>query len=121
MLDGERVYTFGVRTENGALALLGNEICDLQRDISPIDTPQMNRVLSDLFTKRNPVVQESSANSQPVVLMPRLQIWAMEKQGIYAAMSSRSQSTPSLDQAEGGRLTYARRESSVPSYRFNQK
>ena len=85
-LDGERVYTFGVRTENGALALLGNEICDLQRNISPIDTPQMNRVLSDLFTKRNPVVQEPSANSQPVVLMPRLQIWAMEKQGIYAAM-----------------------------------
>ena len=89
-LDGERVYTFGIRTKNAGLVSLGNEISALCKTPRPIDTPQMNRVLSMLFTSRNPGSEDDRAGDRHMVFMPSLQVWAMEKNGIYAAIKGGS-------------------------------
>ena len=86
VLDGERVYTSGIRTENGNWASLGNDICDYHTTPRPIDTPQMNRVLSYLFTRRNIKAIETRSDDKHTVFMPNLQVWAMKKDGIYAAL-----------------------------------
>ncbi len=83
-LDGERVYTFGLRTGNPALAALGYDIARREPSLLPQDTPQMSRVLNALFTPLAPVLVPD-APLGPAAL-PRLQVFAFAKGDFYAAI-----------------------------------
>ena len=82
LLDGERLYTYGVRTGNAALADLGARL--FSPGIPPRDTPQINRVLQALFTD----VPRSSLPpaTDRTVLLPALEAFAFERNGLYAAV-----------------------------------
>ncbi len=88
MLDGERVYVFGLRTGNPALAALGAGIASSRTDPRPRDTPQMSRVLNALFT---PIPEADAARAEETkaartVILPRLQVFAFEHGDFYAAV-----------------------------------
>ncbi len=84
IMDGERVYRYGTRTGNEALAALGYEITASQKTVLPKDTPETFRVLCKLFF---PVQQVSkNACKKHANILPNLQVWASSKDGMYAAM-----------------------------------
>ncbi len=84
LLDGERLYTYGLRTDNPALAALGAELCARRAAYPPRDTPQVNRVLQALFTPVPAPAQPPE--SERTVLLPALQVYAFERKGLYAAI-----------------------------------
>jgi hypothetical protein len=83
-LDGERVYTFGLRTGNPALTALGYSIAVSNASVIPRDTPQMNRVLHALFTplalRQTPPIEAEN------VVLPRLGVYAFRRGNFYAAL-----------------------------------
>ena len=84
MLDGERIYTYGVRIGDPALAAFGARVAAAQTTILPLDTPECSRMLNCLFTRIDaPAVPASDARQ---VLLPDLQVWAQERAGMYAAI-----------------------------------
>ena len=84
MLDGERVYRYGVRTGQTGLAELGAVIAAQAKGVLPVDTPETYRVLCKLFFPV-PKPQGESLLEEPVILHD-LQIWAFRKNGLYAAV-----------------------------------
>ncbi|MCE5342043.1 MAG: heparinase II/III-family protein [Eubacteriales bacterium] len=84
MLDGERVYTFGLRTGNPALAALGYQIAVHRMSVIPQDTSQMNRVLYMLFTPLKPMVSQPAADY--TVALPVLGVYAFARGYFYAAL-----------------------------------
>ncbi len=84
VLDGERVYRYGVRTGQQSLAALGMEIAAKAEGILPKDTPETYRVLCKLFFPV-PKAQAECAGADAVIL-PDLQIWASRRDGLYAAV-----------------------------------
>jgi hypothetical protein len=84
MLDGERVFSFGVRTGQPGLAALGAQIAAHAEGILPRDTPETYRVLCKLFF---PVHSPQGENlGESTVILPGLQVWASRKDGLYAAV-----------------------------------
>ena len=84
ILDGERLYTYGLRTKNEALKALGERVFARRPAFPPRDTPQMNRVLYALFT---PVPAPEGAEAENrTVCLPKLQAFAFERGGMYAAI-----------------------------------
>ena len=84
LLDGERVRTFGERTQNEALAALGAQIVRSNPSPLPMDTPQMNRVLHALFAKPVPEVPPLSPTADTA--LPRLQVFAFQRGDYYASL-----------------------------------
>ncbi|NLO85095.1 MAG: hypothetical protein GX096_06685 [Clostridiales bacterium] len=84
MLDAERLYRYGMRTDNAVLCNLGASIVHAA-PVKSADTPQMNRVLFSLFhhvEEVNTEVQSPMAH----VILPDLQIYTWRKNGFYAAI-----------------------------------
>jgi hypothetical protein len=84
-LDAERIYTYGLRTENPALAALGARLFAGYCAFPPRDTPQMNRVLQALFTVV-PAPSDALESTDRTVILPDLQAFAFERGGLYAAI-----------------------------------
>ncbi len=84
MLDGERVYRYGVRTGQSGLAALGAEIADQAEGILPKDTPETYRVLCKLFFQVSK--PQGERYGEDTVILPGLQVWASRKDGMYAAV-----------------------------------
>jgi len=84
MLDGERVYRYGMRTGQSDLAALGAEIASRAESILPRDTPETYRVLCKLFF---PVPRSwGESKAEDTIILPDLQVWASRKSGLYAAV-----------------------------------
>lgn len=83
LLDGERLYRYGLRTDNAPLMALGSAIHASRTDIRPQDTPQMNRVLLSLF--QPPPAMDAPVRSSRTVL-PRLQVFSWRGEHLYAAV-----------------------------------
>ncbi len=83
LLDGERVYTFGLRTGNPALAALGSRIAAGNTSVIPRDTPQMNRVLHAVFMPLAP--SQTPPIEAANVALPRLGVYAFRRRDFYAA------------------------------------
>jgi hypothetical protein len=84
MLDGERVYRFGLKTGQDGLKSLGAEIAERAEGILPKDTPETYRVLCKLFF---PVPKpQYSCRKADAVILPDLQVWAARKGSLYAAV-----------------------------------
>ncbi len=84
MLDGERIYRYGVKTGQAGLKALGTEIAALAEGILPKDTPETYRVLCKLFFMvPKPQGENRGAG---MVILPDLQVWASKKDGLYAAV-----------------------------------
>lgn len=83
-VDGERVWRFGMRTKNNALAALGQTLME-NAPLWPQDTPQMARVLDRLFaqTQENTSVLKAE---DAIVILPDLQVWARRQGRYYAAI-----------------------------------
>lgn len=84
MLDGERVYRYGLKTGQEGLKALGAEIAGRAEGVLPKDTPETYRVLCKLFYSV-PMPQEEKQGADTVIL-PDLQVWASRKDGLYAAV-----------------------------------
>lgn len=88
LLDGERLYTYGMRTGNQQLADLGAAIFwsakTREAQIKILDTPQVNRTLFSLFNAPEPGTPEP----EPAAFMelPDLQVFAWYQKGLYAAI-----------------------------------
>lgn len=88
MLDGERVYRFGVRTENPALAALGAWLH--QREMAanpsgrPLDTPQMHRTLCKLFA--DIPLDADAPRHEAFEALPDLQVFTWRQNGLFAAI-----------------------------------
>lgn len=85
LLDGERLYRFGVRTGQELLMMLGFDIARKNQSIIPADTPQMNRVLQKLFMPMETQKKRNVA-SKGMVVLPDLQVGAWRKNGYYATI-----------------------------------
>ncbi len=106
-LDGERLYTYGLRTDNEPLQALGAQVFRQRGGIKPVDVPQMNRVLLSLFNEIDEGVSAGSLiglctdspmdlqrdakadlpASQPAhQALPDLQVYAWEQGGLYGAI-----------------------------------
>lgn len=86
-LDGERMWTFGIRTGVPALAQLGQRVAATQHKPWTVDTPEMSRVLDKLLANMPP--EDEADDSQPAdgtVVLPDLQVWACRKGPYYAAL-----------------------------------
>lgn len=84
MLDGERVYHYGMKTGQDGLKALGAEIAASAEGILPKDTPETYRVLCKLFF---PVPKpQGEYRGLDTVILPDLQVWASQKDGLYAAV-----------------------------------
>lgn len=88
-LDGERIYRFGVRTGNAALASLGAWLHDRRMHarsvcpVRPVDTPQMSRVLNTLFAD----IPQGAPQEPPAhCALPDLQVFSWRENGLYAAI-----------------------------------
>ncbi|MDO5298573.1 MAG: heparinase II/III family protein [Clostridia bacterium] len=85
-LDGERIYRFGVRTDNAALASLGAWLYERREhacSVRPVDTPQMSRVLQALFADiPRGMMQEPPAHCA----LPDLQVFSWRESGLYVAI-----------------------------------
>jgi len=87
-MDGERIYQYGVRTENGPLAALGAWLHGQDTKVNPparpLDTPQMNRTLLKLFAD---IPEECG---EPVheafEELEDLQVFCWRKNGMFAAI-----------------------------------
>jgi hypothetical protein len=84
LLDGERMYTFGLRTRNPSLAALGYTVAKSASSPVPRDTPQMNRVLHALFTPLAPV--RGAGKPADGAALPSLQVFAFRRGAFYAAL-----------------------------------
>ncbi len=84
MLDGERVYRFGLRTGQAGLASLGAQIACENNGVLPKDTPETYRVLCRLF---HPVpAMAAGISSEDMAILPDLQVWASRKGNLQAAV-----------------------------------
>jgi hypothetical protein len=83
-LDGERLYRFGCRVENGPLKKLGARLMARDRDPWPKDTPQMSRALDRLFAETP--WAEAERPEDGVTILPDLEVWACRKGRHYAAI-----------------------------------
>lgn len=86
MLDGDRLYLYGVRTDNARLRALGAALCAKRAQkadgFRPRDVPQTNRVLSALFTKVKPC---PPVTPPPFEAMDGLQVYIWRWEGITLA------------------------------------
>ena len=87
-LDGERIFMYGVRTENEPLARLGAWLHGSETKLNPparpVDTPQMHRTLLKLFA-------DVPNDAQPPQHLPfesfeKLQVYCWRKGGLLAAI-----------------------------------
>ena len=86
MLDGERVYRFGLRTGQKELAELGSHMAGGEAGILPKDTPETYRVLCKLFFPvPAPMLKE---RADETVILPDLQVWAQRRGSLYAAVKA---------------------------------
>ncbi len=86
MLDGERIYRFGRRTGQRALAELGMQLASMETSVLPKDTPETYRVLCKLFF---PVPAPAPGQKEDeTVILPDLQVWAQRRSGLYAAVKA---------------------------------
>ena len=87
-VDGERLYTYGLRTGNQRLKELGQAIfCggkSSEQRLLIQDTPQVNRTLFSLFY--GPVQGVPEPNPAPFMQLPDLQVFSWYQNGIYAAI-----------------------------------
>lgn len=88
LLDGERLYRYGLRTDNAALMALGSAIHARRKAVRPQDTPQMNRVLFSLFQPPPEIERDVQPMAvQPsAVALPRLQVFGWRGAHLYAAV-----------------------------------
>jgi hypothetical protein len=102
LLDGERVWQFGVRTGNEKLKALGAQLMTGEQDPWPRDTPQMSRVLDRLFFASQEEAGKALARSAAqgagegsgegadggpeATILPDLQVLALRKGPYYAAI-----------------------------------
>lgn len=77
ILDGERLYTYGLRIGDERLMRLGALYGPA---IRPVDTPQMNRTLDALFTDMSVLPPPEPLQR---VDLPMLQVWARYQNGLY--------------------------------------
>lgn len=84
VLDGERLYTYGLRTDNAPLKELGAAIHHRHGLLPPRGTPQMNRLLLALFTDVPLPPEEPRA--ERTVILPVLQAYAFERGPLYLAV-----------------------------------
>ncbi len=82
ILDGERIYTFGLRTGQLALKALGAAISASNAQLFPKDTPEFSRMLDRLF---HPVPPAPFPEKQNVIL-PDLQVYLKRSGGLVAAI-----------------------------------
>ena len=80
MLDGERIYIYGVRTHQPELAQLGARMGGI---IVPPDTAQMNRTMDAIFTQL-PEVEDPQPPAR--VDYDKLQVWSRSHDGLYAVI-----------------------------------
>lgn len=83
ILNGERLYRYGERTQNAALMALGAETFHLERELELCDTPQMNRLLYALFARIEPVAKPPL---ERWIALGDLQVYAWRRDGFYAAI-----------------------------------
>ena len=82
VLDGERVYTFGLRAENSGLMTLGAALAATEPSVLPADTPETYRVLCKLF---HPLPAPGSIPHEDATL-PDSQLWVRRHGGLFAAI-----------------------------------
>lgn len=82
ILDGERLYRFGLRTGSNALQQLGASVGARRTSVRPADTPQMNRVLAALFES---VPAAEPAETDGFSQLPELQVFTWRKTGLFLA------------------------------------
>ena len=86
-VDGERVYTYGMRTGNRRLMELGQAIFtgeSLEQRLLIRDTPQVNRSLFSLFN--GPEQPVSEPQPAPFMQLPDLQVYSWFRNGVYTAI-----------------------------------
>ncbi|MBQ2947742.1 MAG: heparinase II/III family protein [Clostridia bacterium] len=87
-MDGERIWRYGMRTENAALAALGAWLHaqDMRCNppARPVDTPQMHRTLLRLFAQ----IPEGTREPEHAAFeaFPDLQVFVWRRGGLIAAM-----------------------------------
>ncbi len=85
LMDGERMYRYGLRTHNERLVALGAQAFAARGDdVRPQDTPQMDRVLFGLFQPPPPLEAEPPAEAK--VDLPDLQVYARRSGRLYAGI-----------------------------------
>lgn len=82
-LDGERIYRFGERTGNDALRALGAWLHEQRKDVRPVDTPQMSRVLHALFAE---IPAQEPPAPPAYCALPDLQVFSWREGGLYVAL-----------------------------------
>lgn len=85
VLDGERVYRYGLRTGNSGLMALGADMSRRHPEVFSRDTPEFSRVLNRLF---NPINAMPALPPQMDVLLPDLQVMALRRGGLYGAIKA---------------------------------
>lgn len=80
MLDWERVYTYGLRTQQPQLVQLGASHGCV---IVPPDTVQMNRVMDALF---HDMPMQEDPGAPDAVNYDKLQVWSRCHDGLYASI-----------------------------------
>jgi hypothetical protein len=111
MLDGERVYRYGVKTGQAELAALGAGIAARAEGILPKDTPETYRVLCKLFFPVSK--QEDESRGTDSVILPNLQVWASRKGSLYAAVKGGHNGENHNHNDAGSFLLYAEDEPEV--------
>ena len=88
LLDGERVYCYGVRTDCAELAALGVDIAHRHPDALGRDTPEFSRILNRLFHPA-PSPESWLPHCKPqTALLPALQVMAMRNGKLYTAIKA---------------------------------
>ncbi len=82
-LDGERLYTFGKRTDNPSVAALGAYLENRRGSLFSVETPEFYRVLCRLFTPMERVTEVPLPGD---VTLPDLMVWIRRRGRLYAAM-----------------------------------
>lgn len=110
-LDGERLYTYGLRTDNAGLQELGAALYHRRDLFPPRDTPQMNRLLLALLTQ----VPKSSGRvpEERNIQLPALQAYAFERGALYAAIKGGHNAESHNHNDVGSFLLYHRGEPAV--------
>ena len=82
-LDGQRIALFGRRTGQPDLERFGLWLEGQKTSVRPVDTPQMSRVLQNLFAGNG---QADEPKGEAFSALPSLQVFAWRKGGLYAAI-----------------------------------
>ena len=110
-LDGERIYTYGLRIAEPALAAFGAGLAATQQTAEVRDTPQMNRVLHALFTPMPSPAQ--AIKEDQTTLLPDVQLWCQQRGRLYTAIKGGHNAENHNHNDVGSILVYADGEPQV--------